>query len=121
MKFCVVVDIIDVVTHTNFGDHRLSGFWRAGVKFSPCEPVINVPRRDRAAKSVSICSATSRLVSRSFVGVVTVRIGVEPGRRAGTPGPLTIQRLPDQVVDGPESTLRLLLQPLRLMSGGGLL
>ena len=33
IKFCVVVDIPDVVTYTNFGDHRLRGFWMAGVKF----------------------------------------------------------------------------------------
>ena len=30
IKFCVVVDIPDVVTYTNFGDHRLRGFWVAG-------------------------------------------------------------------------------------------
>jgi len=31
-----VVDIPDVVTYTNFGDHRLRGFWVAGgVKFPP--------------------------------------------------------------------------------------
>jgi len=30
-----VVDIPDVVTYTNFGDHRLRGFGVAGVKFSP--------------------------------------------------------------------------------------
>jgi len=34
-KFCMVVDIPDVVTYTNFGDHRLRGFWVAGVKFPP--------------------------------------------------------------------------------------
>ena len=33
IKFCMVVDIPDVVTYTNFGDHRLRGFWVAGVKF----------------------------------------------------------------------------------------
>ena len=33
IKFCTVVDIPDVVTYTNFGDHRLRGFWVAGVKF----------------------------------------------------------------------------------------
>jgi len=33
IKFCVVVDIPDVVTYTNFGDQRLRGFWVAGVKF----------------------------------------------------------------------------------------
>jgi len=35
IKFCTVVEITDVVTHTNFGDHRLRGFWEAGVKFPP--------------------------------------------------------------------------------------
>jgi len=35
IKFCVVVDIADIVTYTNFGDHRLRGFLVAGVKFPP--------------------------------------------------------------------------------------
>ena len=35
IKFCKVVDITDAVTYTNFGDHRLRGFWVAGVKFPP--------------------------------------------------------------------------------------
>jgi len=35
IKFCTVVDIPDVVTYTNFGDHRLRGFWVAGVNFRP--------------------------------------------------------------------------------------
>jgi len=34
-KFCTMVDIPDIVTYTNFGDHRLRGFWVAGVKFPP--------------------------------------------------------------------------------------
>jgi len=29
-----VVDIPDVVTYTNFGDHRLRGFWVAGGQIS---------------------------------------------------------------------------------------
>ena len=33
IQFCVVVDIPDIVTYTNFGDHQLRGFWVAGVKF----------------------------------------------------------------------------------------
>ena len=33
IRFCVVVDIPDVVTDTNFGDHRLRGFWMAGSNF----------------------------------------------------------------------------------------
>jgi len=33
IKFGMVVDSPDVVTYTNIGDHRLRGFWVAGVKF----------------------------------------------------------------------------------------
>ena len=35
IKFCTVVDIPDVVTYTNFGDHWLRGFWVAGGQISP--------------------------------------------------------------------------------------
>ena len=35
IKFCTMVDIPDVVTYTNFGDHRLRVFLVAGVKFPP--------------------------------------------------------------------------------------
>jgi len=35
IKFCSVVDIPDIVTYTNFGDHRLRGFWVAGGHISP--------------------------------------------------------------------------------------
>ena len=35
IKFSMVVDIPDVVTYTNFDDHRLSGFWVAGSQISP--------------------------------------------------------------------------------------
>jgi len=34
IKCCTVVDIPDVVTYTNFGDHRLRGFWVAGGQIS---------------------------------------------------------------------------------------
>ena len=34
-KFCTVVDITDLVTYTNFGDHRLRGFWVAGGQIFP--------------------------------------------------------------------------------------
>jgi len=57
IKFCMIVDITDIVIHTNFGDHRLRGFGGAGeVKFPPflltfivvlttlpCERVITTP------------------------------------------------------------------------------
>ena len=35
IKFCMVVDIPDVVSYTNCGDHRLRGFWVAGGQISP--------------------------------------------------------------------------------------
>ena len=35
IKFCTVVDIPDVVKYTNFGHHRLRGFWVAGGQISP--------------------------------------------------------------------------------------
>ena len=35
IKFGTVADIPDVVTYTNFGDHRLRGFWVAGGQISP--------------------------------------------------------------------------------------
>jgi len=31
----MVVDIADIVTHTNFGDHRLRGFCMVGDQISP--------------------------------------------------------------------------------------
>jgi len=31
----MVVDIHDIVTYTNFVDHRLRGFWVAGVQIPP--------------------------------------------------------------------------------------
>ena len=35
IKFGMVVDIPDVVTHNKFCDHRLRGFWVAGGQISP--------------------------------------------------------------------------------------
>ena len=35
ITFCTVVDIAEVVTYTNFGDHRLRDFWVAGGQISP--------------------------------------------------------------------------------------
>ena len=35
IKFGTVVDIPDVVTRTNFGDHRLRGFWVAVGQICP--------------------------------------------------------------------------------------
>ena len=40
IKFCMVVDITDIVTNTNFGDHRLRGFWVAVRRISPSPKTI---------------------------------------------------------------------------------
>jgi len=70
IKFCVMVDIADAVTYTNFGDHRLRGFWVAGgsnfplpIDFHrrpyntlalPCEHVMEVDDRyNKLARVVS--------------------------------------------------------------------
>jgi len=63
IKFGTVVDIPDVVTCTNFGDHQIRGVWVAGGQISPspidfhrrpyntlalpCERVINLPSPSR--------------------------------------------------------------------------
>jgi len=33
IKFCIAVGIRDVITHANFGGHRFTRFWVAGVEF----------------------------------------------------------------------------------------
>jgi len=35
IKFCMVVHVTDTVSYTNFGDHRLRGFWVAKDQISP--------------------------------------------------------------------------------------
>jgi len=35
IKFCMVLDISDIVTYTHFGDHRLRSFWVAGGQIFP--------------------------------------------------------------------------------------
>ena len=35
IEFCTVVDIPNIITYTNFGDHQLTGFWVAGGQISP--------------------------------------------------------------------------------------
>jgi len=73
-----VVDITDIVTYTNFGDHRLRGFWGAWGQISPfpiefhrrpyntlalpCERVINrMETIARSRNSVVSASAVSTI------------------------------------------------------------
>ena len=58
IKFCVVVDIPDVVTYTNFGDNRLRGFWVAGGQISPS--FIDFHRRPYIVPSVPSCFRLTR-------------------------------------------------------------
>ena len=54
IKFCTVVVIADVVTYTNFGDHRLRGFWVAGGQISPSP--IDFRRRPYNTLAIATCS-----------------------------------------------------------------
>jgi len=62
ITFCLVVDIPEMVTYTTFGDHRLRGFWLAGVidfhrrpyNTLPCERVMQrvfVQKRSAMARA----------------------------------------------------------------------
>ena len=89
IKFCLVVDIPDVVTYTNFGDHRLRGFWVAGGQISPssidfhrrpyntlalpCERVIYVPQSHWQSPSSS-CYGTVVALSILFTYLVLVSV-----------------------------------------------
>ena len=60
IKFGMVVDIPDIVTYTNFVDHRLRGFWVAGVKFPPLPLTFIV-----ALTTLSHCRASVMCVGSS--------------------------------------------------------
>ena len=71
IKFCVMVDIPDVFTYTNFGDHRLRGFWVAGVKFPllPLTFIVALTTLSHYRASVCdrvTCSITSRITRRQL-------------------------------------------------------
>jgi len=51
IKFCMVVDIADVVMHTNFGDHPLRGLWGACASLSLQHARTNVRACDNALPS----------------------------------------------------------------------
>ena len=56
----MVVDIPDVVTYTNFGDHRLRGFWVAGgVKFPPSHWLSSSPLQ-HSRTTVRVCDTNPR-------------------------------------------------------------
>ena len=81
IKFCMVVDIPDVVTYTNFGDHRLRGFWVAGGQISPS--LIDFHRRPYNTLALP-CECVIRV--ECFVDVAV-------GRTVAAPGCMTTQRL----------------------------
>ena len=71
----MVVDIADVVIYTNFGDHRLRGFWVAGGQISPSP--IDFHRRPYNTLALP-CERVMRLdiKQRYTVAVSTDRVGV---------------------------------------------
>jgi len=63
IKFCVMVDIADIVTYTNFGDHRLRGFWVAGGQISPTP--IDFHRRPYNTLALSCERVTSEKLTKT--------------------------------------------------------
>ena len=101
----MVVDIPDVVTNTNFGDHRLRGFWVAGgggqispspIDFHrrpyntlalPCERVIvgtsTVPVVAlRSSGSSALCRARFPMMDRELCRAMGCRMREDDGSRA---------------------------------------
>jgi len=65
IKFCMVVDIPDIVTYTNFGDHRLRGFWVAGGHISPSPTDFHRRPYNTLAHTVRACDQCTKFeVSR---------------------------------------------------------
>ena len=99
IKFCMVVDITDIVTYTNFGDHRLRGLWVAGGQISPfpidfhrrpyntlalpCECVMKFPASDLISVS------TGYVWMRVRINGIEVCTGMET---AGIPRNLRVSR-----------------------------
>ena len=68
IKFCTVVDIPDVVTYTNFDDHRLRGFWVAGGQISP-SPIDFHRRPYNTRTTVRACHRADRSLLLEFISL----------------------------------------------------
>ena len=64
IRFCVVVDITDIVTCTNFGDYRLKGFWVTGGQISPVSHRLSSSPLQHFLTTVRVCD----LLLNSFMG-----------------------------------------------------
>ena len=83
IKVCVVVDIPDVVTYTNFGDHRLRGFWVAGgVKFPLSHRLSSSPLQ-HSRTTVRACDADDILLLSASVVTLQSMLSIcsEHGRK----------------------------------------
>jgi len=77
IKFCVVVDIPDVVIYTTFGDHRLRGFWVAGGQIPPSP--IDFHRRPYNALALP-CECVIRCLVILTLLTLTLTLAVTTGR-----------------------------------------
>ena len=76
----MVVDIPDVVTYTNFGDHRLRGFWVVGGQISPSP--IDFHCRPYNTLALTDCTAALFLFSnRHIVKLVAWHSGSKYGKK----------------------------------------
>jgi len=80
IKFCMVVDIPDIVNYTKFGDHRLRGFWVAvgQIFLSP----IDFHCRPYNTLALTDCTAALFLFSnRHIVKLVAWHSGSKYGKK----------------------------------------
>jgi len=64
IKFCTMVDIPDVITYRNFGDHRLRVFWVAGGQIFPLSHRLSSsPLQHSHATAISILAVPTITVS----------------------------------------------------------
>jgi len=82
IKFSMVVDIPDIVTNTNFGDHWLRGFWLAGGQIFPFpidfdrRPYLTTMRVcDNVVSSTNLCVSSRGLRSEIICSTFEVQCG----------------------------------------------
>ena len=74
MKFCVVVDIPDIVTYTNFGDYRLRGFWVAGGQISPSPIDFHLrPYNTLALPCERVIETTASISTKFYTTIETIK------------------------------------------------
>ena len=80
IKFCVVVYIPDVVTYTNFGDHRLRVFWGAGGSHFPLSHRLSSSPLQHSRTTVRACDNEREVRGVTAEGLLVMGMGERGGR-----------------------------------------